>query len=93
MIRTFAGTHRARLYLDGTSRRLPADVLPKARRKLAYVDAASRVDDLRVPPGNLLHRLSGDRAGQHAIYVNDQWQICFRFSAGDAYDVEITDYH
>jgi hypothetical protein len=54
---------------------------------------AVRLDDLRVPPGNRLHKLGGDRAGQHAIAVNDQWRICFRFVAGDAYNVEITDYH
>jgi len=52
-----------------------------------------RSDDLRVPPGNRLHKLGGDREGQHAIAINDQWRICFRFVEGDAYDVEVTDYH
>ncbi len=54
---------------------------------------ATKVTDLRVPPGNRLHALKGDRAGQHAIAVNDQWRICFRFDDGDAYDVESCDYH
>ncbi len=62
-------------------------------RKLALVDAAEALDDLRVPPGNRLEKLRGSRAGQHSIRVNDQWRICFRWQDGDAYDVEIVDYH
>ncbi len=62
-------------------------------RKLEYVDAATRVSDLMVPPGNRLHELGRDRKGQHSISINDQWRVCFRFVDGDAYDVEITDYH
>ena len=57
------------------------------------LDAAERLDDLRVPPGNRLERLSGDRAGDHSIRINDQWRICFRWRSGDAFDVEIADYH
>ena len=57
------------------------------------LDAAEKLDDLRVPPGNRLERLRGDRSGQHSIRINDQWRICFRWQAGDAYDVEIVDYH
>lgn len=57
------------------------------------LDAATVLDDLRVPPGNRLERLRGDRAGQHSIRVNDQWRICFRWRDGDSYDVEIVDYH
>jgi proteic killer suppression protein len=57
------------------------------------LDAARRLDELRVPPGNRLERLSGDRAGQHSIRINDQWRVCFRWKDGDAYDVEICDYH
>jgi toxin HigB-1 len=64
-----------------------------AWRKLAILDAAERLDDLRVPPGNQIEKLSGDRRGEHSIRINDQWRICFRWSDGDAYDVEITDYH
>jgi proteic killer suppression protein len=62
-------------------------------RKLEYIDLATRLDDLKVPPGNRLHGLEGDRKGKHSISVNDQWRICFRFEDGDAYDVEICDYH
>jgi proteic killer suppression protein len=72
---------------------VPADVARRALRKLEAVDAAHQVSDLKVPPGNRLHALKGDRAGQHAISVNDQWRICFRFTDGDAYDVEFCDYH
>jgi len=64
-----------------------------ALRKLRMLDAATRLDDLRVPPGNRLERLRGDRSGQHSIRINDQWRICFRWDSGDAYDVEIVDYH
>jgi toxin HigB-1 len=65
----------------------------RAARKLEYVDLATRLDDLKVPPGNRLHALERERKGQHAISVNDQWRICFRFEDGDAYEVESTDYH
>jgi proteic killer suppression protein len=64
-----------------------------ARRKLQMLDSAVRLDDLKVPPGNKLHLLVGDRAGQHAIRINDQFRICFIWRDGDAHDVEITDYH
>lgn len=62
-------------------------------RKLGLVDAAELLDALRVPPGNRLEKLKGDRAGQHSIRVNDQWRICFRWKDGNAYDVQIADYH
>jgi len=62
-------------------------------RKLEYVDLAARLEDLKVPSGNHLHALEHDRIGQYSIAVNDQWRICFRFVDGDAYDVEIADYH
>jgi toxin HigB-1 len=93
MIKTFADRHTQELYTTGKSRRLPADVVKRARRKLEYIDLAARLDDLKVPPGNRLHALERERAGQYAISVNDQWRICFRFTDGDAYDVEVTDYH
>ena len=64
-----------------------------ALRKLRMLDAAQSLDDLRVPPGNRLERLRGDRSGQHSIRINDQWGICFRWRGGDAHDVEIVDYH
>jgi proteic killer suppression protein len=69
------------------------DVQRRAHRKLLIIDAAETLQDLRIPPENRLERLSGDRAGQHSVRVNDQWRICFRWSRGDAYEVEITDYH
>jgi len=93
VIKTFADRHTRELYASGRSKRFPADIARRAVRKLEYVDLATRLDDLRVPPGNRLHELERDRAGQHSIAINDQWRICFRFVDGDAYDVEITDYH
>lgn len=75
------------------SARFPPDIAKRAARKLEYVDLATSLDDLRVPPGNRLHELERDRKGQRSIAVNDQWRICFRFVDGDAYDVEVTDYH
>jgi proteic killer suppression protein len=93
VIKTFADKRTQQLYLTGQARRFPADVARRAARKLEYVDLATRLDDLKVPPGNRLHSLERERKGQCAIAVNDQWRICFRFEDGDAYDVEITDYH
>ena len=93
MIRSFADKHTRDLYLTGRSKRLPADLLRRAVRRLEYIDLATTLDDLMTPPSNRLHALKRDRLGQHAIAVNDQWRICFRFEAGDAFEVEITDYH
>jgi proteic killer suppression protein len=93
MIKTFANRHTQELYATGKSKRFPADIAERAARKLEYVDLATQLDDLKVPPGNRLHALDGNRKGQHSISINDQWRICFRFADGDAYDVEICDYH
>ncbi|MBN1448374.1 MAG: type II toxin-antitoxin system RelE/ParE family toxin [Bacteroidetes bacterium] len=93
MIKSFADRRTEHLYLHGRSREFPPVVLRRAIRTLDAIDAASNVVDLQIPPGNRLHALEGDRQGQHAIAINDQWRICFRFLDGDAYDVEITDYH
>lgn len=93
VIRTFADKDTKELYIAGKSGRLPGNLLKRAIRKLEYIDLASCLDDLRVPLGNRLHQLKGDREGQYAISINDQWRICFRFIDGDAFDVEITDYH
>jgi proteic killer suppression protein len=93
VIKTFADRQTQELYVTGKSKRLPPDIARRAMRKLEYIDLASHLDDLRVPPGNRLHELERDRKGQHSIAVNDQWRICFRFVDGDAYDVEVTDYH
>jgi len=93
VIRTFADRDTEQIFATGRSNRLPVDLLRRARRKLEYVDLVSRLDDLRVPPGNRLHKLAGDRTGQLAIAINDRWRICFRWQDGDALDVEIADYH
>jgi proteic killer suppression protein len=93
MIKSFANRHTRDLFTSGTSRRFPADVAKRAVRKLEYVDLATSLEDLLAPRGNRLHALKEDRKGQHAIAVNDQWRICFRFVDGDAYDVELCDYH
>ena len=93
MIKTFADRRTRDLFLSGSAKRFPSDVAPRAARKLEYVDLANSLDDLRVPPGNRLHALKDDRRGQHAIVINDQWRICFRYVDGDAYDVEVCDYH
>jgi proteic killer suppression protein len=93
MIKTFADRRTRDLFLTGHAKRFPADLLSRAVRKLEYVDLAASIDDLEVPPGNRLHALKEDRKGQHAIAINDQWRVCFRFADGDAYDVEVCDYH
>jgi proteic killer suppression protein len=93
VIKSFADRRTQELYATGKGKRIPADLAKRAARKLEYVDLAARIDDLKVPPGNRLHALTGDRKGQHSISVNDQWRICFRFVDGDAYDVEFCDYH
>ena len=93
MIQSFRDAETEKVFRRKRSRRFPADVLRRALRKLLLLDAADRLDDLRIPPGNRLERLSGARRGQHSIRINDQWRICFRWSRGDADEVEITDYH
>ena len=93
MIKTFADKRTQELYLTGKAKRFPPDVAGRGVRKLEYVDLATSLDDLKVPPGNRLHRLEGNREGQHSISANDQWRICFRFEDGDAHDVEVCDYH
>mgnify|MGYP001169142496 FL=1 len=93
MIKTFADRETQRLYTTGQSKRLPKDLLRRAIRRLAYIDLVRTLNDLSVPPSNRLHPLRGNRKGQHSISINDQWRICFRFIDGDAYEVEITDYH
>jgi toxin HigB-1 len=82
-----------RLFVTGASRRLPPDILKRALMRLLQLDAATRLYDLRRPASNRLEALRGDRAGRYSIRVNDQWRVCFRFVDGDAWDVEIVDYH
>ena len=93
MIRGFADRNTARLFGREAVRRLPAALQRTMLRKLVALDAAETLDDLRVPPGNRLEKLTGDRTGQYSIRVNDQWRVCFRWHDGDAYDVELVDYH
>jgi len=93
VIKTFGDKHTENLFVTGKSRRLPPDMVRRAVRRLEYLDLAATLEDLKVPPSNRLHRLKGDRSGQYSISINDQWRVCFRFDNGDAYDVEITDYH
>jgi proteic killer suppression protein len=93
MIRTFADKHTERVWRGDRVARLPADVQRVGRRKLRMLNNARDLHDLRVPPGNRLEPLHRDRAGQHSIRINDQWRVCFRWRDGDAYDVEIVDYH
>lgn len=93
MIKSFADRRTHALFTTGAAKRFPNDVQARAVRKLEYVHLATTLDDLKVPPGNRLHALKGERQGQHAIAINDQWRICFRFVDGDAYDVEVCDYH
>jgi proteic killer suppression protein len=93
MIKTFRDKDTERLFARQTPKKFPANLFRVAWRKLAILDAAEKLDDLRVPPGNRLEKLSGDRTGQYSIRINDQWRICFQWREGNAYEVEIVDYH
>ena len=93
MIRSFASSETERFFATGKSRRLQRDILKRAAMRLTQLDGATSLDDLRIPPSNRLEALAHDRAGQWSIRINDQWRVCFRFEKGDAYDVEIVDYH
>lgn len=94
LIKSFADAETRQFWETGISKkRPPANLRAVAKRKLQYLDSALHLEDLKVPPHNYLHQLTGDRKGQYAIRVNDQFRICFAWADGDAYDVEITDYH
>ena len=93
MIKSFADADTEAVFHWRRVPRLPAELLRSALRKLLILDAADALQDLRLPPGNRLERLKGDRAGQYSIHINDQWRICLEWRSGDAYSVEITDYH
>ena len=93
MIKSFADKTTEALFATGKAKRVPNEVVKRSVRKLDMIDSAYRIEDLRVPPGNKLHALTGNREGQWAISVNDQWRICFRFEDEDAFDVEFCDYH
>ena len=93
MIKTFTDKETQQVFIKGKSKHLPPDLIRRAISRLEFIHWATCLNDLRVPPSNRLHSLEGDREGQYSISINDQWRICFRFIDGDAYDVEITDYH
>ena len=93
MIRTFKDCDTERLFRREPVKRLGPDVQRGALRKLRMLDAATVLEDLRVPPANRLEKLKGDRAGQFSIRVNQQWRVCFVWRSGHAFDVEIVDYH
>lgn len=93
VIKDFADKETKRVYHRLFSRRLPPDVQRIALRKLQILEAAEELSDLQIPPSNRLERLSGDRKDQYSIRINDQWRICFEWRDGDAYLVEIVDYH
>lgn len=89
MIRSFADTETERFYNVGKSRRYPPSIQARAAMRLTQLNAATRLDDLRLPPSNRLEALKRDRVGQWSIRINDQWRVCFRFESGDAFNVEI----
>ena len=93
MIKGFADKEAEKVFSGRYSRKLPADVQRRAKMRLDRIDAASDLDDLRVPPSHRLEKLSGNRAGQYSVCINQQWRVCFEWRGGDAYDVEIVDYH
>jgi proteic killer suppression protein len=93
MIKSFSDKQTAAVFEGLQVRKLPPEIQETARRKMKQIDAASKIENLRVPPGNRLELLKGNRAGQWSIRINDQWRICFRWEDGDALDVEIVDYH
>ena len=93
MIRTLKDKRIAQLRAGAAAKGFPADLVTRAQRRLAQLDAATALSDLRVPPSNQLEALRGDRAGQHSIRINQQWRLCFVWKDGDAFDVEIVDYH
>ena len=93
MIQSFRDKRTAAVFQGRLPKGFPADVLKVVQRKLAMLDAATVLHDLKAPPNNQLEALKRDRVGQHSIRVNDKWRLCFVWRDGDAHDVEITDYH
>lgn len=93
MIKGFSCRDTAAIWHEQRSRRFPADIQQRALNKLALLNRAGRLEDLRIPPSNHLEALKSDRKGQHSIRINQKWRICFRWDGADAHDVEIVDYH
>lgn len=93
MIRSFKDKETEKVFSRTFSRKLPHDIQQTAYRKLRMINNSLDLEDLRLPPANRLEKLKGDREGQYSIRINKQWRICFEWSNGDAYNVEIDDYH
>ena len=93
MIKSFRDKESEKIFNRQLSGKLPQNIQRIARKKLVILDATVELNDLRIPPGNRPEALKGNRKGQHSIRINDQWRVCFKWSDGDAYDVEVTDYH
>ncbi len=93
MIRSFADRRTAAVFAGHAVKGLPHQLQRRARAKLQAIDAAIRLDDLRVPPGNRLEALKGNRVGQHSVRINDRWRTCFVWRDGEAWQVEVVDYH
>jgi proteic killer suppression protein len=93
MIQSFRDPRTAKVFRRERVKGFSLDLQRAAQRKLGILDAAESLQDLRVPPGNRLEKLGGNRRGQYSIRVNDQWRICFRWDEASAHDVEIVDYH
>jgi len=93
MIKSFRDNETEKIFNRQLSKKLPENIQSIARKKLVILDSASELNDLKIPPGNRLEALRGNRKGQHSIRINDQWRICFIWRDNDAYDPEITDYH
>ena len=93
MILSFADSETERFSTTGRSRRMPTDIRKRAAMRLLQLDAATRIEDLRLPPSNRLEQLRGDRAGQWSMRINDQWRVCFGWTDTGPMNVEIVDYH
>ena len=93
MIRSFRDKDTEKVANGEYSRRFPTDIQRRAKMRIDRINAAVVLEDLRVPPSHHLERLKGERKGLYSIRINDQWRVCFRWKDGDAYDVEIVDYH
>jgi proteic killer suppression protein len=93
MIRSFGGHEAEKVWNGQFSTKVPHDIQRASRRKLRMINNAQSLTDLSIPPGNALEPLKGDRAGQYSIRINDQWRVCFLWAEGNAYEVEIVDYH
>ena len=93
MIKSFKDKEAVKIYTREGSKKLPGDIQQVALRKLRMINNANNLNDLKIPPANRLEKLKGDRKDQHSVRINDQWRICFAWRDGDAFEVEITDYH